>query len=81
MGDFWISWKGLVTVTFAVVAFVVGGTMAGVYFSNRSAERACARLGETTGNETKWVGPALDGSCYVKVDERWIPVSAWKVES
>jgi hypothetical protein len=79
--DFWFSGWGFLTGFVLIVALVVGLTMTGVYFSNRSAERACVRLGETTGNETKWVGPALDGSCYVRVDERWIPVGAWKVES
>lgn len=52
-----------------VVAFMIG--------VNHSDHVSCLRLHENTGLETRYARSGLNGECYIKVGDQWVPEERW----
>jgi len=65
---------GVIALIVGVLAGVILGIAAGV---NHSDHVSCLRLHEQTGLETKYARSGINGECYIRVNERWVPKERW----
>lgn len=56
------------------IVVVIGGILVGV---NHSDHVTCLRAHEQTGLETRYARSGPDGECYIKVNDRWVPLERW----
>jgi hypothetical protein len=48
---------------------------------DNGSRTACTNTMVETGYETKYVGTSMwNRTCYVKVNERWVPLDKWRVD-
>jgi len=61
----------------AVIGLVVGIGGSAVAFANHSDHVTCLRAQEQTGLETRFARSGFQGECYIKVNDRWVPLERW----
>lgn len=68
----------LASVWAAMVALVVGIAVGVAVLDNHSGHVSCLRLHEVSQLETRYVRSGLEGECYIKVDQQWVPENRWR---
>lgn len=58
----------------AAIFLAIGGILVGV---NHEKHVDCLRAHEQTGLETRYARSGPNGECYIKVNDRWVPLERW----
>lgn len=60
-----------------IPVLIVGVILGVVALVNHDDHVTCLRTQEQTGLETRFARSGPNGECYIKVNDRWVPLERW----